>query len=335
VLKFLRTDIQAILPEGDQVPVTLTGTVGPDFRAFSATDHIRTFRPTVMHPKGGEAFYPGQVVDVVWTTPADVDARTVDVRWSADDGETWQPVALGIPDVQGVSWEVPFLYTDFGRIEVALYDGSGDLIGVGISQDPFFLMSQTVPVVMQGVDVGMDGSAGRLQWRVADLGELEGFHVLRATEEDGEYQEVSEELVTPRYDSQGPVFVFEDDSIFGNRDYYYKLREDRSRGTAFEHGPYRLNWELRNELFQNTPNTFNPRTTIAFSLAQDGPTRLAVYNVAGRLVDVLVDEVLRADTYDVVWEGRDARGREVASGVYLYLLTAPGFEAAKKMTLVR
>jgi hypothetical protein len=60
-----------------------------------------------------------------------------------------------------------------------------------------------------------------------------------------------------------------------------------------------------------------------------------VYNLAGRLVDVLVGEVLRADTCDFIWEGKDESGRGVASGVYLYHLTAPGFSAAKKMTLVR
>ena len=133
----------------------------------------------------------------------------------------------------------------------------------------------------------------------------------------------------------GPSFAYTDDGILGNRDYFYRLEEARSGGGGFQHGPYRLNWKLRNELQQNTPNTFNPRTTISFSIAKDGPTRLAVYNLAGRLVDVLVSEYLTANTYDLVWEGKDQRGRSVASGVYLYQLTAPGFTASKKMTLVR
>jgi hypothetical protein len=86
---------------------------------------------------------------------------------------------------------------------------------------------------------------------------------------------------------------------------------------------------------QNVPNSFNPKTTISFSTARDGRVRLAVYSLAGRLVDVLVDEHMQANTYDVVWEGRDRHGRRVASGVYLYQLTAPGFSAARKMTLVK
>jgi hypothetical protein len=179
-----------------------------------------------------------------------------------------------------------------------------------------------------------DGS-GFIEWRVADAAAIEGFHVLRADREGGEYEQVDSELVTARATPDGMKFVFEDQEIFANRDYFYILQEDRLRGAGFDHGPYKLNRALQNALFQNTPNTFNPRTTISFSISQDGPTRLVVYNLAGRLVDGLVDEVLRADTCDFIWEGKDERGRGVASGVYLYHLTAPGFSAAKKMTLVR
>ena len=142
--------------------------------------------------------------------------------------------------------------------------------------------------------------------------------------------------VTALSTKDGVKFVFEDDSIFANRDYFYMLQEDREIGKGFDHGPFRLNWALDNALYQNRPNSFNPRTTISFSIAQDGRTRLAVYNLAGRLVDVIVDEVLRADTHEYTWDGKDRSGRSVASGVYVYRLTAPGgFAAAKKMTLVR
>lgn len=152
---------------------------------------------------------------------------------------------------------------------------------------------------------------------------------------DGDYRTVSESVVGPSYGPDGTTFVFADDGILGNRDYFYMLQEVRPDGAEFLHGPYRLNWALRNELKQNVPNSFNPRTTISFSIAQDGPVRLAVYNIAGRLVNVLVDERLQANTHQVIWEGKDQHGRQVASGVYLYHLSAPGFSAARKMALVR
>jgi len=335
VLKFDRQEVQALLPQGDLVPVMISGVVGAEMRAFVGEDIIRTIRPQLTHPNGGEAFYPGQQVDVNWISPDGVAVAYVDVYWSLDDGESWEPVAIGVADLGGVSWTVPAIYSDLGLIEVTLFDHQGEKIGIGISQNSFFVMSQAVPVVMQGVDLGVRDGSGLIEWRVADAGAVEGFHVLRADREDGEYERVSSEVVTARPTPEGMKFVFEDEGIFANRDYFYILQEDRLRGAGFDHGPYKLNWALQNALYQNTPNTFNPRTTISFSISQDGPTRLVVYNVAGRLVDVLVDEVLRADTYEFIWEGKDENGRGVASGVYLYHLTAPGFSAAKKMTLVR
>jgi hypothetical protein len=90
------------------------------------------------------------------------------------------------------------------------------------------------------------------------------------------------------------------------------------------------------ELRPNTPNPFNPRTTIAFSLARRSRVRLGVYDLAGRLVQELVaGESLDAGPHARVWEGVDGRGRAVASGVYLYRLSTPDFERSRKMVLVR
>ena len=70
------------------------------------------------------------------------------------------------------------------------------------------------------------------------------------------------------------------------------------------------------------PNPFNPSTTIEFALAQDGPTRLEVFDLNGRLVRTLVNESLAAGNHGVTWNGNDRAGRTVASGAYFYRLTA-------------
>jgi len=86
-------------------------------------------------------------------------------------------------------------------------------------------------------------------------------------------------------------------------------------------------------LSQNTPNPFNPSTTIQFSLPVAVAVRLAVYSTDGRLVRTLVDERAEPGHHAVVWDGADALGRQVASGVYLYRLTTAA--NAKQATLVR
>ncbi|HPU86411.1 MAG TPA: FlgD immunoglobulin-like domain containing protein, partial [Candidatus Latescibacteria bacterium] len=86
---------------------------------------------------------------------------------------------------------------------------------------------------------------------------------------------------------------------------------------------------LRFTLSQNTPNPFNPSTTIRFTLTEAGHVTLAVYDVNGRLVRTLVGPTASAaqtfpsGPHEVVWDGRDSNGREVASGVYLVRLIAP------------
>jgi len=89
-------------------------------------------------------------------------------------------------------------------------------------------------------------------------------------------------------------------------------------------------------LGRNHPNPFNPRTTIVFDLARSGPARLNVYDMAGRHVRTLVDEIsLGKGRHEAVWDGRDTTGREVSAGVYFYNLRADGFEKTHRMTLVK
>ncbi len=88
-------------------------------------------------------------------------------------------------------------------------------------------------------------------------------------------------------------------------------------------------------LDQNSPNPFNPQTTIRFSLPEGGRTRLAVFDIRGRLVTKLVDGDLPAGAHAVVWDGRDGRGAPMGSGVYLYRLEARGQVTSRRMTLVK
>jgi hypothetical protein len=88
-------------------------------------------------------------------------------------------------------------------------------------------------------------------------------------------------------------------------------------------------------LAQNTPNPFRGTTSVRFAVPKEGPVTLAVYNVAGRKVADLVSGSLGAGAHAVSWDGTDRDGGRVASGVYLYRLTAGGESVAKEMIFVR
>jgi hypothetical protein len=89
-------------------------------------------------------------------------------------------------------------------------------------------------------------------------------------------------------------------------------------------------------LFQNYPNPFNPVTTIKFDIPDAETTRrsfmarLVIYDILGREVEVLVNEDLSPGTYEVKWDGSG-----FSSGIYFYMLTAPGFSQTKRMVLLK
>ncbi|MBK7048522.1 MAG: hypothetical protein IPH48_18910 [bacterium] len=84
-----------------------------------------------------------------------------------------------------------------------------------------------------------------------------------------------------------------------------------------------------------SPNPFNPRTTIAFTLPQAGDTMLAVYDLAGRRVATLVEAPLPAGPISLEWDGRDDAGRALPSGVYLVRLRRAQTIQRCQVTLVR
>ncbi|MCD4829590.1 MAG: T9SS type A sorting domain-containing protein [Candidatus Cloacimonetes bacterium] len=84
-----------------------------------------------------------------------------------------------------------------------------------------------------------------------------------------------------------------------------------------------------------SPNPFNPRTTVHYTLVQPCEVELAVYNVQGRRVCTLVEATLPAGMHQVDWGGLDAAGQPVASGVYLLRLEGPGVRLVRKTLLLK
>lgn len=85
----------------------------------------------------------------------------------------------------------------------------------------------------------------------------------------------------------------------------------------------------------NAPNPFNPATVISYSLGHTGPVEISIYSLAGRLVKVLArgDEI--AGLHSVRWDGTDARGVSVASGLYLVRLRAADAVSSRSIVLVK
>ena len=92
---------------------------------------------------------------------------------------------------------------------------------------------------------------------------------------------------------------------------------------------------LKLALYQNHPNPFNPQTTIAFTLPRKMQVTLTIYNIEGKRVAALVDRTLTEGYKKVTWDGTNAQGNPVSSGVYFYRLEAGKEVLTRKMVLLR
>jgi len=88
-------------------------------------------------------------------------------------------------------------------------------------------------------------------------------------------------------------------------------------------------------LEQNYPNPFNPSTRISYTIGERGLVSLDVFDILGRQVLTLVNEVQAAGSYQITWNGRNSQNLPVTSGVYFYRLRSGSFTRTDKMVLLK
>ncbi|MBI4550950.1 MAG: fibronectin type III domain-containing protein [Candidatus Latescibacteria bacterium] len=190
------------------------------------------------------------------------------------------------------------------------------------------------PVAVEIADVAGTESEGkvRLEWRVVNQKDHAGFNVLRSITPLSNYRSVNQRLITG-----GPTLSFVDTDVQVNTTYYYRLQAISIAGDITTFGPVEVKIAAPRTfaLGQSYPNPFNAQTTIKYELPKTTPVKLVIYNILGQQVRTLVDAVQPAGYYTVQWNGRNASGRTVASGVYTYRMEAGTFVQTRKMLLVK
>ncbi len=117
----------------------------------------------------------------------------------------------------------------------------------------------------------------------------------------------------------------------GDRD-IYSQRVNPTITPVVDGGPVHAEIILK----KNYPNPFNPQTTIAFEIPIREAVSMRVFDMTGRLVrELIIAEEYTSGRYEVVWNGRDDAGRQVASGTYFYRLEARSYSETKRMVLVK
>ena len=86
---------------------------------------------------------------------------------------------------------------------------------------------------------------------------------------------------------------------------------------------------------QNFPNPFNPQTTLRLGVAHVGRMRVTIFSPSGQLIRTLADGNFSPGTYRLSWDGADARGNPVASGIYFVRASSGREVVTRKVTLLR
>ena len=97
---------------------------------------------------------------------------------------------------------------------------------------------------------------------------------------------------------------------------------------------------MQNQLLQNYPNPFNPETWIPYQLSEDSAVSISIYDTTGQLIRTLLVGYQSAGFYNsrdraVYWDGRNALGEPVASGIYFYQLTTPSFQQTRRLVILK
>jgi hypothetical protein len=197
---------------------------------------------------------------------------------------------------------------------------------------PLLINVEYVGVMVESWNASFRNGCVELSWSIREIEPAPVFEVSRAMEGSGSWQRLPSGLIRgDRLD-----FTMIDGSFEPGRSYRYRVEsiEDDGRKILFETDAVATP-VMPLTLRQNSPNPFNPSTSIGFYLPRPGNVRLEIFDVNGRLVDLLADGQFAAGEHSVDWDGRDRAGSMATSGVYFYRLTAGKESLSRKMVLLR
>ncbi len=196
------------------------------------------------------------------------------------------------------------------------------------------------PVEMGQVRASFDGQTVAIHWSGRGESNLLGYNVLRSRRASGPFSQINDRLIT-REDNLNKAneYLYKDRQPLAARIYFYKVQRIALDGSSTLSEPVsvqvgsHLPGGLR--LNQNYPNPFNATTAISFYLPTSQSIVLEIYNLTGEKVTTLLDARQAPGWHSVSWNGRNAEGLAVPSGVYLCRLSADGFDTALNITLLR
>ncbi len=208
-----------------------------------------------------------------------------------------------------------------------------DFCGVCATREIEYTHTGGVATLLRSFESSYADGGATITWQMLDIDEGVSFEIRRAHDRSGEFLPIA----SPEITRSEPTFTFRDVDVEDGGEYRYRIYTVSGEGTRmllFETDPVMVPARPVT-LYQNSPNPFNPATTIRFYLPERAHVTLDVYDVSGRSVATLASGYRDRGAHAVEWNGTDARGGHVASGIYFYRLKAGKETVTKKMVLLK
>ncbi|HEX9007219.1 MAG TPA: T9SS type A sorting domain-containing protein, partial [Bacteroidota bacterium] len=245
---------------------------------------------------------------------------------SKNGGLSWRDLVSGLGGHEGIT---TFAILPSGRIFAGTVDGS-----------VFRSATSSLPVVLSGLaGTPVAGAGVRVTWTTLEENSLLGFSVERSLAAAGPYRRLEGSYLPALGNTGRPnTYSYLDSSAVIGVPYYYRLRQiDGESDISFSRdcqvstlNSVAESVPLQFALEQNYPNPFNPATVVRYSLPRAGTVQLEVFNTLGQRVAVLAAGPESAGAHEARFDGT-----HLASGMYIYRLSAGPLTAVRRMLLVK
>ncbi len=234
----------------------------------------------------------------------------------------------------------PIQVANFYIFEDVNFDAKGDV--VVIIND-----NSTLPVELSSFTATLSAqNLVSLMWVTQSETGVSGYYIYRGIDTNASTAQIVSPLITATNTSTTQSYVYVDSEIYETGTYYYWLQNVDIDGTTDFHGPIRLDYvagqnngtpniPVVTELKNVYPNPFNPIAFISYSLADNNPVAIKIYNNRGQLVRVIDNAPATAGNHRIEWNGLDNSGNACSTGLYLVRMTAGNKTFTQKVVLVK
>ena len=278
---------------------------------------------------------PNYFVDRTWSYTASNDPavnKEFTFYWdAADDGYypwsdtdfpgVWVNNALQIPTSYDYSSDPRSITltlasdTNFSQLKVGKSDGG------------------TLPVELSSFTAVISATNYvQLQWVTQSETNVSGYRLYRGSDLDLSTAVMLNAFIEATNTSQMQVYVYWDEEVWESGTYYYWLQNLDFDGSSAFHGPISITVNLNDSgspvipviqgISSIYPNPFNPNTAVRFGIVRPGNVKVAVYNTRGQIVRELFEGFRDQGTHTLQWDGTDANGSALPSGMYVIRMTS-------------